>query len=393
MPRAPRLAEGLGRLAQFRHSDLFGARTPPEWAKAFADALRLAGFPGDRALDSAEFQTLRKWHEVLAAFARLERVTGKMGFQEALGRLARLAADTLFQPESPEVPVQVMGILESAGLDFDHLWVMGLTDDAWPLAARPNPFLPVRAQRAAGMPEADAASSLELDRRITQGWLRAAPEVVVSHALAKGDAQAAPSPLVAGLPACEEKDLACEPTPSWRDAIHEAARLERLTDERVPRLRAVPGGAGRAFSATRRLSLPRFAAHRLGPRRRSPAAASRPPIAARWSTPFSPGHGRPCATRGRSIPPARATSMRFLRAWPARRWNASATGAPCRGGPLRGARTRAARVDGPRMARLRAGTGRFRGARHGIQGSRHVRRRHREREARSRGPLAAAAAR
>ncbi len=265
MPRAPRLAEGLDRLAQFRHSDLFGARMPPDWAKAFADALRVAGFPGDRALDSAEFQTLHKWHEVLAAFARLERVTGKMGFQEALGRLARLAADTLFQPESPEVPVQVMGILESAGLDFDHLWVMGLTDDAWPLAARPNPFLPVHAQRAAGMPEADAASSLALDRRITQGWLRAAPEVVVSHALAKGDAQAAPSPLIAGLQACEEKDLACEPTPSWRDAIHEAARLERLTDERGP---APASGAGRGGTALFRdqaaCPFRAFAAHRLG---------------------------------------------------------------------------------------------------------------------------------
>ena len=65
-------------------------------------------------------------------------------------RVKRLAAQTLFQPEAPDVPIQVLGVLESAGLEFDHLWVMGLTDEAWPIPARPNPFIPVALQRAAG---------------------------------------------------------------------------------------------------------------------------------------------------------------------------------------------------------------------------------------------------
>ncbi|HEX4943497.1 MAG TPA: PD-(D/E)XK nuclease family protein, partial [Usitatibacteraceae bacterium] len=83
MPRAPVLGNLLAGLAEFRRSNLFGMRTPSDWAKAFAQALRLAGFPGDRSLDSAEFQTLGKWHEVVAAFARLERVAGRMGYREA----------------------------------------------------------------------------------------------------------------------------------------------------------------------------------------------------------------------------------------------------------------------------------------------------------------------
>ena len=61
------------------------------------------------------------------------------------------------------------------GCEFDHLWVMGLSVDAWPLAARPNPFLPLALQREAGIPESSAQASLELDRRITQGWLAAQP--------------------------------------------------------------------------------------------------------------------------------------------------------------------------------------------------------------------------
>lgn len=265
MPRAPVLADRLASLAQFRRSDLFGTRTPPDWAKAFAQALRVAGFPGDRVLDSAEFQALGKWHEVLAAFARLERVAGKMGLREACHRVARMAAGTLFQPESPGVPVQVMGILESAGLDFDHLWVMGLTDDAWPLAARPNPFLPIRVQRAAGIPEADAASSLALDRRITQGWLCAAAEVVVSHARAKGDAEAAPSPLIAGVAQAGGNFPDTRQSPEWRGAILGAAHLQRIVDARGPALADGAREGGTAiFRDQAACPFRAFAIHRLG---------------------------------------------------------------------------------------------------------------------------------
>ncbi|HEX4944607.1 MAG TPA: PD-(D/E)XK nuclease family protein, partial [Usitatibacteraceae bacterium] len=172
---------------------------------------------------------------------------------------------TLFQPESPDVPIQVLGILESAGLDFDHLWVMGLTDDAWPLAARPNPFLPIRVQRAAGIPEADAASSFALDQRITQGWLRAAPEVVVSHSRARGDAEVAPSPLIAGVAQADGELRGTEPLAAWRDAIHGAAALERLVDERGPALAGAAGAGGTAlFRDQAACPFRAFAAHRLG---------------------------------------------------------------------------------------------------------------------------------
>ena len=59
-------------------------------------------------------------------------------FAEAFAFLQRLCATTLFQPESPDAPIQILGVLESAGLRFDCLWVSGLTDEAWPMQARPK---------------------------------------------------------------------------------------------------------------------------------------------------------------------------------------------------------------------------------------------------------------
>jgi probable DNA repair protein len=246
VPRAGRLLDRLAELAAYRRDSLFGARTAGEWARAFSQALRIAGFPGERTLDSAEFQALEKWHELLAAFATLERVTGKMGHDAACGRLERMARETLFQPESAAVPIQVLGILESAGLSFDHLWVSGLTDEAWPLAARPNPFIPVSLQRQAGIPQADATSSLELDRRITRGWLEAAPDVVVSHARVRDDSELAASPLIAHLPLASREALAIAPAATLLDALRGAGRLERLRDGCGTPLEpaAVRGGTG-----------------------------------------------------------------------------------------------------------------------------------------------------
>ena len=243
-PHAPVLVERLSRVADFRKSDLFGTKLASQWARAFSDALRIAGFPGERALDSAEHQTLDKWHELMAEFATLERVTGKMGFNAARERLRGMARDAIFQPEARDVPIQVMGVLESAGQEFDHLWVMGLTDEAWPLPARPSPFIPVRLQRAAGVPQADPVSSLELDRRITQGWLRCAREVVLSHPRMKDENELAPSPLIAQIAPSSVDDLGVGRYTTLREAIRKAGAIETVQDAVAPPAATASGGTG-----------------------------------------------------------------------------------------------------------------------------------------------------
>lgn len=258
----PVLAQKLERLAEFRKARLFGAHSPAEWGRAFSEALALVGFPGERTLDSIEYQTLQKWHAALAQFARLDLVVPRMGYAQALARLRRIAADTAFQPESPEVPVQILGVLESAGCEFDHLWVMGLSIEAWPLAARPNPFLPLALQREAGIPESSAELSLELDRRITQGWMEAAPDVVFSHPVRDADRDLAASPLITGLEAADPGPADMQ---GYREALHASRNLERFEDAvaRSPAAAALRGGTAliRDQSAC---PFRAFARHRLG---------------------------------------------------------------------------------------------------------------------------------
>lgn len=258
----PRLARHLTALAGFRRDHLFGTHPPSTWAKAVSEALTVAGFPGERSLDSSEYQALKKWHDVVAAFAALDRVVPRMPYAEALSRLRRVAADTLFQPESPEVPIQILGVLEAAGLTFDGLWVMGLTDGNWPPAPRPNPFLPLALQRAAGLPHSTAADVLETARRTTAQWCTAAAEVVLSHPCQEDDRELRPSPLVAQV---TEADPVITAYADFRDAIHAARGDERLRDAAAPALAdGTVTGAGTALIKDQSACPFRaFALHRL----------------------------------------------------------------------------------------------------------------------------------
>src|SRR5216683_310098 len=200
-----------------------GEKTPSELVRHFSALLEAAGFQGERALDSEEFKTRAKWHEVLGEFARLDRISKSMKERKALEILKKLCTDTLFQPESADAPIQVLGILESAGLRFDCLWVSGLTDEAWPLAARPNPFIPIALQKKAGIPQASAEGSLALDRRITEEWASSAEEVVFSWPEKEEDRDLAPSPLILSF---KKASLSVPDYPRYRDLLFASKKLE-----------------------------------------------------------------------------------------------------------------------------------------------------------------------
>ncbi len=266
----PLLRRRLEALFAYARENLHREQAPHEWGRHFTALLEAAGFPGERAPDSDEFQTRAKLNEVLGEFARLERVAQRMDFRQALAKLRRMCQETLFQPETGDAPIQVLGILESAGMRFDCLWVSGMTEEAWPLAARPNPFLPIALQKKAGIPEASAETSLALDKRLTEGWLGAAKEVVFSFSRMEKDRELAPSPLLFAFPSISTVPRGTVETfrpARYRDLVFEARRLETVPDGEAPAL-----AGGRAKGGSRVLTdqsacpFRAFARHRLGAR-------------------------------------------------------------------------------------------------------------------------------
>lgn len=259
--QAPEFGECLEIIAETRKESR--RRMPGEWAAQFDATLIQAGWPGERSLASSEFQMVQAWHDkLLPALASLDAVAPPVDRAQAMNMLRRLAADTEFQLESPTGPVQVVGLLESSGLEFDHLWVMGMTEDALPAPARPNPFLPVPLQVAQQMPHASAERELDFARQVLIRLKAASPATVFSYPQRDGDCALRPSPLVLDLLPAEPSFAAAADLRS--QILKNPITLDELNDHDGPPLTTERGQGGTSILKDQALCPFRaFAHHRL----------------------------------------------------------------------------------------------------------------------------------
>jgi ATP-dependent helicase/nuclease subunit B len=226
------LRRGLGApLEQFEVAwkELPRSQSPSSWRDAFLRLLEVVGWPGDLALSSSEYQSRRAFLGMLDDLASLDPAAPSWDFGQAYDQLEDLAKRTEFSIEDEGAPIQVIGVLESAGSQFDALWVTGLHDGAWPLPAHPNPFLPVTLQRERNMPHSTSAREFEFSRIVTSRLLGAAPRVVLSYPRQEKDAPLRASPLIPKIP-----ELTWASNEGWPAFLRLRIPLETLTDATAP---------------------------------------------------------------------------------------------------------------------------------------------------------------
>jgi len=229
----PGLAACMGQWVEV-HSAMELRQMPSDWAESFSKLLKAMGWPGGRGLSSTEYQTVLAWRKVLAEFASIDQSSGPLDKDAALDRLRRLARDRQFQPESEPAPIQVLGVYEASGLEFDHLWIMGAHDGAWPGANSPNPFLPRRLQSQLSMPASSPTLILDNARLMTARMLGAAPVVVVSHPEKEGDSQLRVSPLLSSLGETSVEDLGVSVPAPYAERMLAQATIVTIGDDRGP---------------------------------------------------------------------------------------------------------------------------------------------------------------
>jgi len=177
-----------------------GVRSSPSaWAEGFRGALVACGWSRSRSLSSREYQARQAFLEALARLRGFDALGRAVPRAWALERVRRLCADP-FRPEVRQAAVPVLGHLQAAGLEFDHLWVLGLHGRAFPPAAAPNPFLPYALQVAYGVRQASPEAQLELSRRVLSRLLGSAGDAVASCPGTWDGTPVPPSPLVLDLP-------------------------------------------------------------------------------------------------------------------------------------------------------------------------------------------------
>lgn len=174
----PCLAPLLEEIARQRQDTTI--RQPSDWAESFTGFLDKLGWPGGRSLSSREYQAVERFRATLGELASLDGVSKPMNRAVAVTVLSRLAGSVEFQPEGGDGPIQVLGALESSGMTFDHLWVLGLHDSALPRPPGPNPFIPLPVQRRHRMKRADAEREQHFAGQIVARLFSAAPDIVCS---------------------------------------------------------------------------------------------------------------------------------------------------------------------------------------------------------------------
>jgi probable DNA repair protein len=245
-------------------SELPRKSMPSAWASRIHELLEVFGWPRSGALDSRDFQLLNAWRELLNAFARLDLVSQDLTAGEAVARLAAMAGETMFQPESEGAVVDLMGPLEAAGMQFDKLWICGLDAEHWPPPGRPLTLVSRALQREYGMPDAEPQDTLDYAHRILERLTASAAEHVCSYALADGDAQQTGTGLLAHY-----ESVIAEPTddPGWNAMRQVGISASRMMhSDPVPSVGRDETISGGASSLQRQFEEPfaAFAYGRLG---------------------------------------------------------------------------------------------------------------------------------
>ncbi len=246
-----------------------------QWVTLFQQQLDIVNWPGQRSLDSIEYQQYQHWLRTLEQYLSLDQLNLNVSLNDALRQLRQLTDHCIFQAETEDAPIQILGLLESSSLRFDHLWVTGMDNHSWPPNIAPNPLLPISLQRKYDTPRSRPERELQLAQAQITGLKQSATNVIFSYSEFDAAQLRQVSTLIAGLP---EVDPATLPSPI--DLVSKpGVKLEKVdcefgpsltlttetlaTEQQAQVLEQIRGGSS-IFKDQATCPFNAFARHRLG---------------------------------------------------------------------------------------------------------------------------------
>ncbi len=185
-------------------------RLPSQWGTFFSKFLDTFGWPlAGRTLTSREFQVYEAWKSCLDEFATLDSILEAIPRRKAIDTLLLMLKTKEFQTKTSDQPIQVVGLLESSGMRFDHLWVMGCNAEALPALPSPNPFLPIEIRKSHDLPHATAQRELDFAENSVRRLLASSKNIVFSYPSREKNVELKMSPLLTALcprPIAAEED-------------------------------------------------------------------------------------------------------------------------------------------------------------------------------------------
>lgn len=152
-----------------------------KWSRFMGDVLEAVGWPGDADLTAEEEDAVEEWNRVLSSLAALGLVAEPVTYEAALAHVRRLLGRPGVERGDWFSPVQIFDASQAQGLRFDLALVTGLSDEMWPPALDLSPLLPLKLQRAHGVPGTSPDSVHAERERLTRALFGCAPNVLATY--------------------------------------------------------------------------------------------------------------------------------------------------------------------------------------------------------------------
>ena len=174
-------------------------------------------------------QLQQRLSELLRECAQAGTDPGELRATEALSLLGRLAQQARFESAVIDAPVTLSAQLADPVVRYDGIRVLGLTAAVLPAPLGFDPFIPVAAQRAAGLPQTSSAMRMREARALLLTLARSTRTLVLSWPERGDDREWLPSPLLREFAAQPQAVAAVKGM--LAGALRAGAVRERFVDE------------------------------------------------------------------------------------------------------------------------------------------------------------------
>jgi probable DNA repair protein len=192
----PLLADKLNHFEQLRRRRA-GRGNTAHWADLFEQQLTLIDWTEPQCHVS-ENMLFSQWEEVLLQFRDAAQILGEMNCYSAISRLKLLCRQTPTKiPFDPSLNVSLLTTDQAIGFQFTHVWILGMDDRNWPVAAQQQPFLPYALQKQLELPGSSSQLQLKKAQHALSTLIQATSSAVIfSHYQMEEDSKLRVSALV-----------------------------------------------------------------------------------------------------------------------------------------------------------------------------------------------------
>ncbi|MDQ6970009.1 MAG: PD-(D/E)XK nuclease family protein [Mariprofundus sp.] len=191
-------------------------RSAHDWVEAVHGLLKSTGFVQfftdsdvQKPRSNNEIRQMNAFRDVLIALVAVDLFEKTLSWSQFLSLLRSSCTEVQLAESAKYANVVVLPLAQMSGLQFDHVFVMGMDEESFPPAARPYPLLPNSLQQKYALPMSHGAIVFESSQKLWASVLRAAPQVEISFASQRDDKALLASPFVAELEiqACDRLDV------------------------------------------------------------------------------------------------------------------------------------------------------------------------------------------